>query len=194
MQRHRHWLPATLVLAGAMLPAIALADYSAPGYLASSEEVPTNASTGKAFGTGPGAAGMRILAGANGVQDTLIVSIAYNGLTGNATAAHIHGLAKPGFNAGVLIALSPVAGATGAGTINQTILISGTQRDQLKTGHTYFNIHTSANPGGEIRGQIDSLTAIGPKVPGTSGPLLALLTLILAGSGALFMMRRRSVA
>ena len=75
----------------------------------------------------------------------------YGGLSGPVTAAHFHGHAAAGANAppvvtvpgGVL--LSPMIGIA---------TLSPAQVDDLEAGKIYFNIHTAAHPGGEIRGQL----------------------------------------
>ena len=72
------------------------------------------------------------------------------GLTGNATAAHFHGPAEPGKNAGVLI---PVQGVT-TGAFEGSATLPDEQAKALVAGQTYFNVHTAANPGGEVRGQV----------------------------------------
>ena len=73
-----------------------------------------------------------------------------SGLTGDATAAHFHGPAGPGVNAGVLVPAPGVkTGAfEGAATLNDA------QAQALTAGQTYFNIHTAAHPQGEVRGQV----------------------------------------
>lgn len=79
------------------------------------------------------------------------------------TAAHIH-IGGPTVNGGVLVPLfsttSPPAtfsGRLASGTIIQSTII-GISMDSLRvlmrTNGAYVNVHTSANPGGEIRGQI----------------------------------------
>ncbi len=79
-------------------------------------------------------------------------------------AAHIHGPAPVGVNAGVRMDLyAPPAGTTfsGSGTVAQGVAPApraGADLDSilvlLKNGNAYVNVHTNANPGGEIRGQV----------------------------------------
>ena len=73
----------------------------------------------------------------------------YKDLTGPATAAHFHGPALPGANAGVVIP-SVVTPAT----IKGGATLTDAQLADLQAGKYYYNIHTAANPGGEIRGQL----------------------------------------
>jgi hypothetical protein len=73
-----------------------------------------------------------------------------SGLSGNATAAHFHGPAEPGKNAGVMV---PAPGVT-TGSFEGTATLTDDQAKALMNGQTYFNVHTAANPGGEVRGQI----------------------------------------
>jgi hypothetical protein len=77
--------------------------------------------------------------------------VEYEGLSGPAVAAHIHGPADPGANAGVAV---PFANA--ATPITGTATLSEEQAAELAAGRYYVNIHTAANPGGEIRGQIEA--------------------------------------
>lgn len=76
-------------------------------------------------------------------------TIQYSGLSGAAMAAHIHGPADPGANAGVVV---PFASA--ASPITGTATLTDAQVAELVAGKYYVNIHTAANKGGEIRGQI----------------------------------------
>jgi hypothetical protein len=81
---------------------------------------------------------------------TLTYKVTYSGLTGPASSAHFHGPAAAGKNAGVVI---PVQGAT-ASPIEGKAQLTDEQESHLKGGLLYFNIHTSAHPIGEIRGQV----------------------------------------
>ena len=80
----------------------------------------------------------------------LTYTVTYSGLTGPATMAHLHGPAAPGANAGVLVPFkapleSPIKG---------TATLTDDQVKELMAGQMYANVHTAANPGGEIRGQL----------------------------------------
>ena len=74
----------------------------------------------------------------------------YSGLTGPAVAAHFHGAAETGKNAGVMV---PVAGEL-TSPIEGTATLNDDQVKALEGGMMYFNVHTAANKGGEIRGQM----------------------------------------
>ncbi len=75
----------------------------------------------------------------------------YSGLTGTATAAHFHGPADPGMNGPVVV---PIASPLPYPAFEGEAIITPTQAQDLLAGRWYFNIHTAANPGGEIRGQV----------------------------------------
>lgn len=81
--------------------------------------------------------------------DKLTYDVTYKDLTGPATAAHIHGPADPGANAGVMVPF-----ANPASPIKGTVNLTPAQVEALKAGKEYVNVHTAQNPGGEIRGQI----------------------------------------
>jgi hypothetical protein len=76
--------------------------------------------------------------------------LTYSGLTGPATAAHFHGPAEPAKNAGVAVA---IPNATTSPTEGSATLTDAQAAD-LMAGRYYVNVHTAANPGGEIRGQV----------------------------------------
>jgi hypothetical protein len=73
-----------------------------------------------------------------------------SGLSGEATAAHFHGPAEPGKNAGVLV---PAPGVK-TGAFEGSATLTDDQAKAVMAGQTYFNIHTAANPQGEVRGQV----------------------------------------
>jgi hypothetical protein len=91
-----------------------------------------------------------------GTYDTstkvLTWSVTYSGLTGPASAAHFHAPAEKGKNSGVEI---PIKGEL-ASPITGTATLTDEQAKNLTTGMTYFNIHTAANKGGEVRGQVSA--------------------------------------
>ena len=76
--------------------------------------------------------------------------VTYSGLSGPATAAHFHGPAAAGANAGVAVA---IPNAT-ASPVEGSATLTDAQAADLVAGKYYINIHTAANPGGEIRGQV----------------------------------------
>ncbi|WP_128562851.1 CHRD domain-containing protein [Methylobacterium crusticola] len=134
---------AGLALTGALSlggPSAARAEtqaFAAP--LAGTSEVPPNASPARG----------EVRATYDTATRALSWSGTYAGLTGPATAAHFHGPAEPGKNAGVMVP-APAAQSpfTGSATLTEA------QAAELAGGRVYFNVHTAANPGGEIRGQM----------------------------------------
>jgi hypothetical protein len=86
---------------------------------------------------------------------TLTYSVTFSGLSGIAASAHIHGTADLGINAGILQTFVGFPAKT-AGTYSGSLLIDGVKilEEYLLAGKYYINIHTAANPGGEIRGQL----------------------------------------
>jgi hypothetical protein len=76
--------------------------------------------------------------------------VTYSGLTGPATAAHFHGPAEVGKNAGVVVPIPNIASSPAEGSATLT----DAQAADLLAGKYYVNVHTAANPGGEIRGQV----------------------------------------
>lgn len=85
-------------------------------------------------------------------KQTMVMSytVSYAGLTGAATAGHFHGPAALGVNAAVAL---PFKGSL-ASPIKGEATLTATQLAQLMAGNWYVNLHTAANPGGEIRGQV----------------------------------------
>ncbi len=86
---------------------------------------------------------------------TVITILAYSGLSGPPTAGHFHGPATAEQAVSVLVGFPN--GALPAATSGAAIIplaFTAAQVDSLVNGLTYINIHTAANGGGEIRGQV----------------------------------------
>lgn len=79
----------------------------------------------------------------------LVWTITYSDLTGPAVAAHFHGPSEPGKNAGIVLPFKTVQSP-----IEGTATLTETQAGDLLAGKWYANVHTAANPGGELRGQM----------------------------------------
>ena len=71
------------------------------------------------------------------------------GLSGPATAAHFHS-GEAGKNGGVVV---PIAGAD-KGSFEGSATLTDAQAEELMAGKWYVNVHTAANKGGEVRGQV----------------------------------------
>ena len=117
----------------------AMIDYRAT--MNGKSEVPPTTSTG----TGD------VTATLNTDTKQLNYTMTYSGLTGPATAAHFHGPAGPGQNAGVAVPIGNNPPSPSKGTVTLT----DAQMQDLEAGKWYANVHTAANKGGEIRGQME---------------------------------------
>ncbi|WP_428483680.1 CHRD domain-containing protein [Rhodopila sp.] len=108
--------------------------------LAATSEVPPTKSTGSGE--------------ANATLDTatheLTYDVTFSGFTSAVAAAHFHGPAEPGKNAGVLVPL----GTNPTSPIHGTKTLTAEQQRQLTSGMWYVNVHTKNNPSGAIRGQL----------------------------------------
>jgi hypothetical protein len=107
--------------------------------LSGAQEVPPNDSRGTGQGTFT----------YDPTSKQLTYNVTYSGLQAAPTAAHIHGPAARGANAGVMIPF-----ANPASPITGTVTLTDAQAAALTSGQTYVNVHSSAHPPGEIRGQI----------------------------------------
>lgn len=107
--------------------------------LKGSNEVPPNTSSGSG----------KAEAAFDTDTKVLTYTVTYANLTGPALGAHFHGPSEAGKNAGIALpfksAQSPIQG---------TATLTETQAADLLAGKWYANIHTAANPGGELRGQM----------------------------------------
>lgn len=107
--------------------------------LSASQEVPPKTTSGSGTMTGT----------LDTTTKTLTYNITYSGLSGPATMAHIHGPAAAGANAPVLFPFpSPASPISGTAQVNDATI------QAITSGKAYVNVHTGANPGGELRGQI----------------------------------------
>lgn len=109
------------------------------------QEVPSNASPAKG----------KLDVSYNKSTKMLSYTIQWESLTGNPVAAHIHGEAPVGVNAGIKHHLDIPASTSG--TLTDSVLVDEVaikEADLLK-GMYYVNIHTPMYPGGEIRAQIE---------------------------------------
>lgn len=132
-------LLATTLGACSMMPmAPAMTTLAAP--LSAANEVPAGTSAGSGMAEAKLDAATR----------TLSWTINYRALSGPATAAHFHGPAMAGQNTGVAL---PMKGDL-ASPITGSAMLTEAQMADVMAGRWYFNIHTAANPGGEIRGQL----------------------------------------
>lgn len=109
--------------------------------LKGAEETPPNATTG----TGT------VDATLNTGTEAFSYKVTYSGLTGPAVAAHFHGPAAPGASAPPVL---PVPKTALTSPMTGKATLTDAQVKDLEAGQWYFNIHTAANPGGELRGQV----------------------------------------
>lgn len=130
---------ATMALAGCGMMGMNSNTASFSGAMNASSEMPPNMTRGI------GMAEATLDKGTN----VLKYKVTYSGLSGPATAAHFHGPAVAGANAGVVVPFT-----SPATPIEGTATLTPAQAADLMAGKWYANVHTAANPGGEIRGQM----------------------------------------
>jgi CHRD domain len=76
-------------------------------------------------------------------------SVTTSGVAGS--AAHIH-LAAPGQNGPVIVPLNKTG--DNVWSVPPAIRLNDAQYEAYRLGNLYVNVHSAANPGGEIRGQL----------------------------------------
>jgi hypothetical protein len=81
---------------------------------------------------------------------TFRYTLRYSGLSGPVKAAHFHGPAEAGKNAGVALGINNA----GESPVQGSAVLTAEQAADLLAGKWYVNVHTAANPGGEVRGQV----------------------------------------
>lgn len=129
-------------------PLVASADHLRP-HLLFSARLTGDQETPPVTTNAQGVAGFTL----NQTRDTLFVQAAFNGLSGPITGAHVHegamGVAGP-----IITSLMPLLrGSRLSGYLTGTD-ISPEKLVKYLRGQYYINIHTAAQPAGEIRGQI----------------------------------------
>jgi hypothetical protein len=117
--------------------------YSISGNASGSQEVPAVTTSATATLTGSYDAD----------DNKLNYTINWNGLSGVISAAHFHGPALAGSSASPIHDIT--IGTNGVnGTTTGTITVADSTEAHLLNGKVYYNLHTVANPNGEIRGQV----------------------------------------
>jgi hypothetical protein len=213
MRQRLALIVAALALVAAPSTAFAV-DPTQPAYggpLSGPQEVP-------AVSTAASGQGLAVIS-ADG--STITYMVTYSGLSGTLNAAHIH-TGAAGVAGGVILPLvagpSPMTGTLTSANFaaSGSITTFAQAVAAIRAGTTYFNLHTTANPGGEIRGQIGVTVAaptptpaptpaptaaptvpptstVQPVVPGQDGSAMGLAVLagLLAGALALVQVGRR---
>ena len=108
--------------------------------LSGAAEVPSNTSAGMG----------QLQAEFDKATKTLRYTLRYSGLSGPVKAAHFHGPAEAGKNAGVALGINNA----GESPVQGSAVLTADQAADLLAGKWYVNVHTAANPGGEVRGQV----------------------------------------
>ncbi|MEO6596883.1 MAG: CHRD domain-containing protein, partial [Planctomycetota bacterium] len=117
----------------------ALPVYGYSAALEGAQEVPPVATAGRGWG----------IVRHDTVTNDVRIFVFHESLSGAPVAAHLH-LAALGVNGAVIVPLA----AASANTYTGVAILSPAQAVALGTSGTYLNVHTPANPGGEIRGQV----------------------------------------
>ena len=84
------------------------------------------------------------------VTHEITYDLTFSGLASDVTAAHIHGPAEPGKNAGVVVpfAKNPTS------PLHGTAKLTAEQQQEMVAGMDYVNVHSKNNPNGAVRGQL----------------------------------------
>jgi len=85
------------------------------------------------------------------VSNQLNWTVTYQNLLGSVTNSHFHGPALPGVQANVVV---PQTNGFASPQIGGPVTLTQAQESDLLGGLWYYNIHTTFNGNGEIRGQV----------------------------------------
>lgn len=129
----------------------------------------------------------------NSTFDAINYSVQVEGLSGAIMGAHLHE-AVAGATGGVVVDLSgDVIGNTLIGTISGTDLTDALIVELLESG-IYLNVHTAANPNGEIRAQLNRVAREGYSVDLTGDQEVPAVTTDASGGGIVTISRERNNA
>jgi hypothetical protein len=134
----------TLALAGVLAVGSTFAAHAATmkfhATLTAAQEVPPTKSSGKGD----------VTVMLDTATHEVTVDLTFSGFASDVTAAHIHGPAEAGKNAGVVVPL----GNAPKSPVHVTAKLTEEQQKQLESGMMYVNIHSKSNPSGAVRGQL----------------------------------------
>ncbi len=137
-------------------------------------------------------------------ESTVSWDVTYSGLTGDAAAGHIH-FGGPDVSGPVMIPFTTVSATGSTGTFAKADYATGEGLPAdwagvlaaIRDGDAYVNIHTAANKGGEIRGQLAASSSPNPPPTdtisdgtGSQAPAPLGVLLVVAALGALIGVRR----
>jgi len=117
--------------------------YKLSGNATSDQEVPAVTTTGTGSLTGT----------LNNNTNALHYNVTWTNLSGPATASHFHGPATAGANSGVVIPFT-IVNSGNSGTATGDTTLTDAQKADVVAGKWYWNVHTAAHGGGEIRAQV----------------------------------------
>jgi hypothetical protein len=120
--------------------------YTISGSGSGSQEVPAVATSATATLTGT----------YNASNNRLDYTINWTGLSGVISVAHFHGPAMAGASAGPIHDINITTNGVN-GSTSGSVTVADSTESHLLNGKVYYNLHTIANPNGEVRGQV-SLT------------------------------------
>ncbi len=115
--------------------------------LSGANEVPPVNSTATGYG----------LIGLDAANKKANYLVTYEGLSTDLSSAHLHGPGSASQSVGVLFAISPgLPGSNRSGAFVGTATLDDAKLGAIQSLNAYFNIHSTANGSGEIRGQLQN--------------------------------------